>query len=289
MLVIKSLNKTYADGTTALSNVNLTLPCGMVGLLGPNGAGKSTLMRTLACLQSADSGTVTLAGVDITKEPMFMRKQLGYLPQDFGTYANMSCRALLQHMAILKGVTNKREQDRQIEQLLVLTNLGAVAHKRVTAFSGGMRQRFGIAQALLGSPKVLIMDEPTAGLDPVERQRLHNVLVTISKSKLVLLSTHIVEDIENLCTYAAMMINGRIVESGRVDALLSLLDGKVWLTSKKPSNEQSILSMTHHMGKPRYRLWCQTQPDGAAQQVHSSLQDRYFLELKKQGLDNAVA
>ncbi len=289
MLSINSLNKVYSDGTHALRDINLQLPTGMIGLLGPNGAGKSTLMRTLACLQSADTGSVLLNGVDITKQPMKMRRQLGYLPQYFGVYPNMTCRALLQHMAILKGITDKYEQSQQIDNLLALTNLSEVADKKVTAFSGGMHQRFGIAQALLGSPNILIMDEPTTGLDPVERQRLHNMLVNISQNKLVLLSTHIVEDIENLCTYAAIMMRGEIVESDRVDALLSVPARNVWLTRNKPQNKRSILSMTHYMGICKYRVMSDVQPDSSAEKVNITLQDRYYLELAKQGYDNAFA
>lgn len=289
MLSIKSLNKKYADGTQALRDVNLELPTGMIGLLGPNGAGKSTLMRTLACLQSSDSGSITFGSIDIAEQPMALRKQLGYLPQYFGVYPNMSCRALLQHMAVLKGITDKQKRQNQIENLIALTNLTEVANKKVTAFSGGMRQRFGIAQALLGSPKILIMDEPTAGLDPVERQRLHNVLVNISQDKLVLLSTHIVEDIENLCSHAAIMMNGHIVGSDPIHALIAGLADNVWQTTQKPEDSDAILSMTHYMGHSRYRVLSERRPSPDAEKVPASLQDRYFLELAKQGYDNAVA
>lgn len=289
MLNIKSLNKVYADGTHALRNINLELPKGMVGLLGPNGAGKSTLMRTIAGLQAADRGVIVFAGTDVTRNPMAMRQQLGYLPQYFGVYPNMSCRALLQHMAVLKGVIDKQQQRQQIDSLLALTNLTDVANKKVTSFSGGMRQRFGIAQALLGNPKILIMDEPTAGLDPVERQRLHNVLVNISQEKLVLLSTHIVEDIENLCSHVAIMMEGSVVETGTVAELLKGLAAKLWETPNQPANPKVILSMTHHMGISHYRVMSEQQPDNDAQRIVPSLHDRYFLELVKRGYDNAVA
>lgn len=279
MLSISQLSVTYADGTQALRNINLQLPSGMVGLLGPNGAGKSTLMRALACLQPPDTGQIAFAGIDVLQQPQALRQQLGYLPQHFGVYPHMSCYALLLHMAVLKGIHDRAEQKQQIDSLLQLTNLSAVANKSVATFSGGMRQRFGIAQALLGNPRLLIMDEPTAGLDPAERERLHALLVHISRDKLILLSTHIVEDIENLCPFVALINHGQIVESGAVPDLLTPLQGHVWQTPLRPDDSSTLLSASYRFGVPTYRLFSQQQPCAAAVPVAATLQDRYFFEL----------
>lgn len=279
MLTINHLCVTYPDGTQALRDIHLQLPAGMVGLLGPNGAGKSTLMRTLATLQQPDSGQISFDGIDIRAQPHQLRQQLGYLPQYFGVYPHMSCIALLQHMAVLKGIHDKAEQQRQIDSLLALTNLTAVAKKPVASFSGGMRQRFGIAQALLGNPRLLIMDEPTAGLDPAERERLHALLVNISQQKLILLSTHIVEDIENLCPYVALINTGQIVENGPVQSLIAPLQGRVWQSASRPQDERSILSASYRYGLPVYRQLSEQQPCADAVLVSATLQDRYFFEL----------
>jgi len=287
MLSIRNLSLTYSDGTQALHDISLQLPKGMVGLLGPNGAGKSTLMRTIACLQTPDQGDMQFEDIDVCRHPMALRQQLGYLPQYFGVYPHMSCYALLEHMAILKGVNDKAQQRQQITALLELTNLSSVANKSVATFSGGMRQRFGIAQALLGDPKLLIMDEPTAGLDPLERQRLHSLLVNISKDKLILLSTHIVEDIENLCPFVALINDGKIVESGVVQHLISPLDDCVWQSPVRPENTQLILSESYKFGVPIYRIFSQTQPCADALIVEANLQDRYFYELSKKGANHA--
>tara|TARA_R110002126_G_scaffold85942_1_gene207607 strand:+ start:490 stop:1359 length:870 start_codon:yes stop_codon:yes gene_type:complete len=289
MLSINQLSVTYADGTRALRDINLQLPTGMVGLLGPNGAGKSTLMRVLSCLQPPDTGQIAFAGIDVLSQPQTLRRQLGYLPQYFGVYPHMSCYALLLHMAVLKGINDKAEQKKQIETLLQLTNLSAVANKSVATFSGGMRQRFGIAQALLGNPRLLIMDEPTAGLDPAERERLHALLVTISQNKLILLSTHIVEDIENLCPYVALINEGTIVESGAVQSLLTPLQGRIWQSPQRPIDSSCILSESYRFGVPTYRLLSQQQPCTAAVPVAATLQDRYFFELSPKVAANVVA
>ncbi len=280
MLTITKINKTYADKTHALKDVSLDLPTGMIGLLGPNGAGKSSLMRTLACLQTPDSGQMTFDGIDCLKTPDQLRQVLGYLPQYFGVYPHMTCKALLEHMAILKGV-DKALRDHQIASLLELTNLTQVANKKVATFSGGMRQRFGIAQALLGNPKIIIMDEPTAGLDPVERERLHNLLVSISKEKLVLLSTHIVEDIENLCHHVALIFNGEITDSADVKSLIAPLEGFIWQTTSEPEPGcgAKILSKSYRFGLPSFRLYSKTKPAEDATLAEASLQDRYFFEL----------
>jgi len=280
MLTINNLNNKYADGTHALKNISLHFPTGMIGLLGPNGAGKSSLMRTLACLQTPDNGQMNFDGIDLRKSPDELRKILGYLPQHFGVYPHMSCQALLEHMAILKGV-DKAKSVKQIVSLLELTNLTDVAHKKVANFSGGMRQRFGIAQALLGDPKIIIMDEPTSGLDPVERERLHALLVAISKEKLVILSTHIVEDIENLCHHVALLIKGEVIDSADVKTLISPLEGCIWQTHTEPDPESDIqiLSKSYRFGEPSLRIYSKIKPTFDASLVEASLQDRYFFEL----------
>jgi len=280
MLTIEDLTKTYSDGTKALNNISLSLPKGMIGLLGPNGAGKSTLMRTLACLQAPDTGNITFNGINILKEPQLLRQQLGYLPQYFGVYPNMNCLTLMKHMAALKGI-NKEDAAKQIPELLKLTNLSHVAKKRVSTFSGGMRQRFGIAQALLGDPKLIIMDEPTSGLDPMERGRLNELLVSISKNKLILLSTHIVEDIENLCTHVALMNHGEIIDCGSVNDLISPLNGRIWKADLLVNSfdKKQILNKRYRHGLPEYRLFSSAQPYQQAKPVKPSLQDRYFYEL----------
>ncbi|MEH8018384.1 ABC transporter ATP-binding protein [Rheinheimera muenzenbergensis] len=289
MLTINQLSVTYADGTRALQDINLQLPAGMVGLLGANGAGKSTLMRTLATLQKPDSGQIQFADLDLLQQPDSLRQQLGYLPQYFGVYPHMSCVALLRHMAVLKGIHNKAEQQQQIDTLLQLTNLSAVAKKQVSSFSGGMRQRFGIAQALLGNPRLLIMDEPTAGLDPAERERLHALLVTISRDKLILLSTHIVEDIENLCPFVALINQGQIVQSGPVPSLLTPLQGRIWQSPLRPDDSSILLSESYRFGIPTYRLLSQQQPCAAAVPVAATLQDRYFFELQHKAVTDVAA
>ncbi|NDV90945.1 ATP-binding cassette domain-containing protein [Alteromonas sp. 345S023] len=280
MLSISNLNKTYFDGTKAISNISLQCPTGMVGLLGPNGAGKSTLMRTLACLQPPDSGSITFNGINVLQNPNALRSQLGYLPQSFGVYPHMSCRQLLWHIATLKKI-DKRQAAQQIATLLSLTNLTQVANKPVTSYSGGMRQRFGIAQALLGDPKFIILDEPTAGLDPLERQRLHSLLVKISKQTLVLLSTHIVEDIENLCSRAAIMMQGKIVDSGEIAALIAPLSGKIWEMDRRPECG-IVVSESYHFGKDRWRVYHSEIPHTNAIACEATLEDRYFFQLNKE-------
>lgn len=227
-LVIKNLDKSYIEGVKALDQVSLQLGNGMFGLLGPNGAGKSSLMRTLATLQLPDNGEFLFDGVDMIRHPAEMRGQLGYLPQDFGVYPKFSAVELLHHFALLKGLTHKSERKEQVLSLLHQTNLYDVRNRAVSNFSGGMRQRFGIAQALLGNPQLIIVDEPTAGLDPMERNRFHDLLNEIGEQKVVLLSTHIVEDVHDLCPEMAIMANGRIVVQGRPASLAEMLNGKVW-------------------------------------------------------------
>jgi ABC-2 type transport system ATP-binding protein len=230
-LRIKHLSKTYGNGVRALDDVSLTIPTGMFGLLGPNGAGKSTLMRTLATLQEPDSGSVTLGEIDVLESKDEVRRRLGYLPQDFGVYPRTSAQDLLGHIALLKGVTNPRERRELVAWLLQRCNLYGDRTKALTSFSGGMRQRFGIAQALIGSPQLLIVDEPTAGLDPAERNRFYNLLAEIGDQVIVILSTHIVEDVTDLCTRTAIIQKGRVLYEGRPQEAIDRLAGRIWQIS----------------------------------------------------------
>ena len=228
MLEIKNLTKTYSNGVKAIDHVNLQLDHGMFGLLGPNGAGKSSLMRTIATLQQPDTGSMKFDGIDILKNPQELRLQLGYLPQDFDVYPRISAIDLLEHMAILKGLNNKKERKKAVEGLLYQTNLWDDRKKAVSSFSGGMKQRFGIAQALLGDPQLIIVDEPTAGLDPEERNRFHNLLSDIGENKVVILSTHIVDDVEELCSDFAILADGAIQIQGKPRDLTAQLKNQIW-------------------------------------------------------------
>ena len=227
-LKISNLTKTYTNGVQALSNISLEIGNGMFGLLGPNGAGKSSLMRTIVGLQSADSGEILLNGIDVLENPMFIKAHLGFLPQDFGVYPKISAYDLLNHIAILKGVVNQKIRKDQIASLLDKVNLSAQKNKEVHTFSGGMRQRFGVAQALLGNPKIIIVDEPTAGLDPEERNRFNGLLSEIGSERIVILSTHLVEDIRNLCSQMAIMQNGKVLLQGKPNDFVNELKGKIW-------------------------------------------------------------
>lgn len=228
MLTITNLSKTYPNGVQALNNVSLEIPRGMFGLLGPNGAGKSTLMRTIATLQGVDSGSMAFGDLDVLRDKHELRKILGYLPQDVGTYPGISAESMLAHFAVLKGVTHAGERRDAVERLLRMTNLYDVRKRKLGTFSGGMRRRFGIAQALLGNPQLIIVDEPTAGLDPEERNRFHNLLCEIGETAVVILSTHIVEDVRELCSRLAILAKGRVLLQGDPDSLLLRLQGKVW-------------------------------------------------------------
>jgi ABC-type multidrug transport system ATPase subunit len=227
-LTIRNLSKTYPDGVQALKDVSLDIPNGLFGLLGPNGAGKSTLMRTLATLQDADSGTATMGELDVLKNKDGVRRILGYLPQDFGVYPKVSAWALLNHLAELKGLRNKGERQDVVIGLLRQTNLYDVRLKALGGFSGGMRQRFGVAQALLGDPKLIIVDEPTAGLDPEERVRFHNLLAEIGEDVVVILSTHIVSDVSDLCPNMAIINKGEVLLTGQPQTLMRALRGRIW-------------------------------------------------------------
>jgi ABC-2 type transport system ATP-binding protein len=285
MLHLDNVSKTYSNGVTALDGVSLTLGTGMFGLLGPNGAGKSTLMRTLATLQLPDSGEIRYNGHDITKAPHEVRKELGYLPQDFGVYPRISCWELLNHLALLKGLVDTRARHRQISALLDQTNLVSHRRRSVSSFSGGMRQRFGIAQALIGDPRLVIVDEPTAGLDPEERNRFHNLLAGISESTLVLLSTHIVEDIANLCSRFAVMDQGRIQVEGDTGGLLQEMAGQVWERQVGRHDLEAIEGrhrvLSHRLSRGRHlvRVLSDTCPDGGFSAATPTLEDVYYATL----------
>jgi len=284
MLSINSLSKSFGD-VHALQNVSLDLKPGLFGLLGPNGAGKSTLMRTVATLQQPDSGTVTLDGVDILANPTAMRGTLGYLPQDFGVYPKMSAKALLDHIAILKGVTDKSAREKQIRSLLEHVNLLTHASANVATYSGGMRQRFGVAQALLGDPKVLIVDEPTAGLDPTERQRFLDLLSEQAETKIIILSTHIIEDVHDLCTDMAVMGEGKIVARGAPSELVARIDDHVW--RKKLSKDMAVtvsqdagfLSSRYQSGGVIVSLLSKSSPGEGWDKVTPTLEDAYHAHL----------
>jgi ABC-type multidrug transport system ATPase subunit len=281
-LRIENLSKTYPNGVRALDNVSLTIPRGMYGLLGPNGAGKSTLMRTIATLQEPDSGQVWLGNVDVIRQKDEVRKVLGYLPQDFGVYPRISVRDMLDHLALLKGFVNRRERHELVESLLVRTNLHQVRKKALTGFSGGMRQRFGIAQALIGNPQLLIVDEPTAGLDPGERNRFYNLLSEIGENVIVILSTHIVQDVMELCTNMAIIHEGRVLFAGVPEDAVGELAGKIWKKSiQKPEMKQyeeryRLISSKLIGGRPLIHVYSAEPPGDGFQPVPADLEDVFF-------------
>lgn len=285
-LQIKGLQKTYANGVKSINNISLTIGNGMFGLLGPNGAGKSSLMRTIAALQSPDAGTIEFNGVNIIKEPLFIRKHLGYLPQEFGVYPKISALMLLDHLAVLKGIVNKKERKQQVLALLEQTNLYQHRNRAVHTFSGGMRQRFGIAQALLGDPKIIIVDEPTAGLDPEERNRFNNLLSEIGEQIIVILSTHIVEDVRDLCTSMAIIANGTVLTQGNPEEYINNLKGNIW--SKTISKEElpwfkqnmQLISSRLNAGKINIHVYAKENPAGFVL-VDPALEDVYFNTLFK--------
>jgi ABC-2 type transport system ATP-binding protein len=280
-LTINNLSKTYANGVKALQNITLTIPTGMFGLLGPNGAGKSSLMRTLAALQDADSGTVTLGNIDVLNDKDAVRRVLGYLPQEFGVYPRLSAVEMLDHLAVLKGISNRSERKNLVDALLERVNLSEHRKKAVSSYSGGMRQRFGIAQALIGNPKLIIVDEPTAGLDPGERNRFYSLLSEIGEQVIVILSTHIVQDVKELCSNMAIINQGKLLFAGAPDAALQLLEGKIWERSI-PKNEMSNYQKNYKMisnklvaGKPIIHVYSETELDGFAP-TEANLEDVFF-------------
>jgi ABC-2 type transport system ATP-binding protein len=284
MLAIKNLSKTYSNGVKALADVSLNIPKGMYGLLGPNGAGKSSLMRTIATLQSADTGSINFDGIDVLQNPNALRCTLGYLPQDFNVYPRISAFDLLDHLAVLKGLSEKKSRHDTVNGLLAHTNLFQHKDKAVSSFSGGMRQRFGIAQALLGDPKLLIVDEPTAGLDPEERNRFHNLLVSLGEEKVIILSTHIVEDVAELCPQMAVLAGGKILLQGEPLKLVDELQGQIW--SKTVSQAEAVeleqqlpvISKRLFAGRTVLNVFAISQPQGFAA-APAGLEDVYFSTL----------
>ena len=284
-LQIRNLSKTYSNGVQALKNVNLDIPQGMFGLLGPNGAGKSSLMRTLATLQQADTGTATFGSIDVLKDKDEVRRILGYLPQEFGVYPKISAVDMLDHIASLKGVTNKSERKDLVASLLTKTNLWKVRNKSLGTYSGGMKQRFGIAQALIGEPQLIIVDEPTAGLDPTERVRFHNLLSEIGENTVVILSTHIVDDVSNLCNNMAIICLGEVVVKGNPIELTESVKGKVWkkVIDKKDlesyKDDFQVISTHLKGGNTIIHVLSDTIPDSSFESSPSDLEDVYFSEI----------
>jgi ABC-type multidrug transport system ATPase subunit len=283
-LTITGLSKTYPNGVKALQDVALTIPTGMFGLLGPNGAGKSTLMRTIATLQEADSGSIMLGTLDVLRQKDDVRRVLGYLPQEFGVYPRVSAEALLEHFAILKGIHNRGERRETVAALLRRTNLYDVRKQNLGTFSGGMRQRFGIAQALLGNPRLIIVDEPTAGLDPGERVRFHNLLAEIGENVIVILSTHIVEDVSDLCSRMAIISGGRVLVEGDPSESMRQVEGKIWrrVIPKDQlaayQRDFAVISTKLVAGKTVVNVFSETHPEGF-DPVPASLEDVYFSTL----------
>ena len=281
-LKIDRLSKTYANGVRALNDVSLTIPHGMYGLLGPNGAGKSTLMRTIATLQEADSGSMRLGEIDVLQQKDEVRKRLGYLPQEFGVYPRISAQDMLDHLALLKGIGGSKGRKELVDAMLKRCNLYEVRKKALTGFSGGMRQRFGIAQALIGNPQLLIVDEPTAGLDPGERNRFYNLLAKVGEQVIVILSTHIVEDVTDLCTKMAIIHEGRVLYEGKPDDAVTELKDRVWQRSiaktDSASYEQRYRVISNRLvgGRPHLHvLSAQSPEDGFAPSV-PDLEDVFF-------------
>jgi ABC-type multidrug transport system ATPase subunit len=281
-LEVRNLSKRYANGVQALDRVSLTVPPGMFGLLGPNGAGKSTLMRTLATLQSADAGQATLGDIDILREPAKVRAVLGYLPQDFGVYPKVSALELLDHLARLKGLVDAKARRETVDALLHRVNLHAVRKQKLGGFSGGMRQRFGIAQALLGNPKLVIVDEPTAGLDPEERVRFHNLLADIAADVVVILSTHIVSDVADLCANFAVINKGRVLLTGDPGVLVAEVAGRIWrkVVTKSEADalkaQGSVVSTRLMAGRTVVRAYGESVPAAGFEPVEADLEDVYF-------------
>ncbi|MBK9654894.1 MAG: ABC transporter ATP-binding protein [Rhodanobacteraceae bacterium] len=286
MLQIRELSKTYPNGVQALKRVTLDIPKGMFGLLGPNGAGKSSLMRTLATLQEADSGSVLFEAVDVLKDKEQVRRMLGYLPQDFGVYPKVSAEDLLEHFAVLKGYANRRERREVVDSLLRKVNLWDARKRKLGTYSGGMRQRFGIAQALIGNPRLVIVDEPTAGLDPEERNRFLNLLAEIGEQVVVILSTHIVEDVTDLCPRMAIIAKGEVLLTGEPLKAIEALKARVWRkvvakdTLARYQSEFNVLSTRLVGGRPVIHVYSESQPEAGFEQIEPDLEDVYFQRLR---------
>ena len=300
MLTIRNLSKTYATGVHALNDVTLDIPRGMFGLLGPNGAGKSSLMRTLATLQEADSGTATLEGADgasinVLRDKDAVRRQLGYLPQDFGVYPKVSAEDLLEHFAVLKGLTVRKQRREVVDGLLKQVNLWDARKRKLGTYSGGMRQRFGIAQALLGNPRLVIVDEPTAGLDPEERNRFLNLLAEIGENVAVILSTHIVEDVTDLCPTMAIMNKGQVLLTGKPNEAIAALNNQVWrkqvskATLPDYESRHTVLSTRLVAGNPVIHVFSADLPEEGFVQVDPDLEDVYFQRLRLQARTSVQA
>lgn len=285
-LQIENLSKTYKNGVKALDNVSLTIPCGMYGLLGPNGAGKSTLMRTLATLQEPDSGSARLGDIDVLKQKDEVRKRLGYLPQEFGVYPRISAQDMLSHIALLKGMTRGKERREIVNAMLQRCNLYGDRKKALTGFSGGMRQRFGIAQALLGNPQLLIVDEPTAGLDPGERNRFYNLLSEIGEQVIVILSTHIVEDVMDLCKKMAIIHEGKVLYEGEPEAAIAQLNGRIWQRSIAKTElahyEQTFRVVSSKLvgGRPLLHVYGEQPPGDGFTPSAPDLEDVFFSKIR---------
>ncbi len=286
-LKIESLNKQYGNGVHALIDVSLTINKGMFGLLGPNGAGKSTLMRILATLQDADSGSAMLGEMDVLNDKAAVREVLGYLPQEFGVYPRTSATDLLDHLALLKGFANKGERKEMVNYLLNKVNLFDIRKKAVSSYSGGMRQRFGIAQCLIGDPKLVIVDEPTAGLDPGERNRFYNILSEIGENIIIILSTHIVQDVKELCTQMAIIDKGKVLFSGDTDDALLQIKGKVWERRVEKAElpqfqkDYKIISSKLVGGKPLIHAFSANDPDNSFTKAEENLEDVFFAKLNE--------
>jgi len=285
LLKINNLNKTYPNGTKALVDVNLEINNGMFGLLGPNGAGKSSLMRTLATLQEADGGSAYLDDIDILNNPQAIRQVLGYLPQEFGVYPRITAEHLLDHVAVLKGISNRGERKQLVDYLLQKVNLYDHRKKSVKGFSGGMKQRVGIAQALIGEPKLIIVDEPTAGLDPGERNRFHNLLAEVGEQVIIILSTHIVDDVKELCTDMAIMNLGEIVYNGKPADAISDLNGKIWRKTIDRSEKDNYRKMYNVIsdkmvaGLPQIHVLSDSNPGNGFVGVEPNLEDVFFTKI----------
>jgi len=285
-LVIDNVTKTYPNGVQALKGVSLRIPAGMFGLLGPNGAGKSTLMRTIATLQEPDQGSITFGDIDVLRQKDAVRRTLGYLPQEFGVYPKVTALELLDHFAVLKGLVERRKRAEVVDAVLRRTNLWDVRKRRLGTFSGGMKQRFGIAQALLGNPRLMIVDEPTAGLDPAERLRFHNLLSEIGENIVVILSTHIVEDVSDLCSRMAIIASGRVLHSGEPQAAIDTLRGRIWKKivprEQLADHERDLEVISTHLvaGRTAIHVLAPTRPDPSFQEVPADLEDVYFSTLR---------
>ena len=288
-LSIKNISKTYPNGVQALKNVSLEINNGMFGLLGPNGAGKSTLMRTIAALQDADNGSIMIGDINAAQDKQKLREILGYLPQEFGVYPKISCYDLLDHMAVMKGMVDSKTRKEIVESLLHQTNLWDAKDRNLGTYSGGMKQRFGIAQALIGDPKLIIVDEPTAGLDPMERNRFHNLLSEIGENVIVILSTHIVDDVRDLCNDMAIILDGEVKMVGEPIELIKSLNGKVWkgLVDKneviKIEEQNQVISSRLHMGKVQVRVFSHTPLENSFEKTDAEIEDLYFSTIH--GLD----